>query len=56
MVSKKIRFREDIREKRDSTQYPTVGKLKCPKIQIGLTLRGVKQFYLIFENFNIQDF
>ena len=50
----KIRFREDIRKKRDSAQCDTapsqtlrsitlrrVWKLKCPKIQNCLTLSGV---------------
>ena len=54
MVSLKIRFREDIRKKRDYARCDTaqsrtlrsitlrrVGKLKCPKIQNRLTLRRV---------------
>ena len=69
MVLLKYSFCEDICEKRDSAQCDTgwsqtlrsitlcgVGKLKCPRIQIGLKLGGVNQFDLIFPNFNFQDY
>ena len=63
MVLLKYSFCEDICEKRDSAQCDTgwsqtlrsitlcgVGKLKCPRIQIGLKLRGVNQFDLILTS------
>ena len=62
---RKIRFREDIREKRDSAQYHTVQSREIemsenPQLSHtsrsrtlrSVILRRVKQFYLIFQNFN----
>ena len=52
----KVCFHGEICKKFDSAQANTAQsrKLKCSQIQNWLTLRGVKQIFLIFENLNFQ--